>query len=212
MPRVTITVPDKNAQPYRFQLDRQVVTLGRGSENDIAIDCGSVSVKHAEMVRIEGGYELRDVGSTNGIKLEGERKSVIPLRNGATVKLGDVAFDFQLSDEEREALAREKPPTESPIVREPEESGSEKPERRPERKPVPARPTLVTQPSGSGFGMVVLFFILAAAAFFTGLAIRHSKETGGSLLDAMGNKGKTPAPAAEQAPAAPPAPAAPAAE
>jgi oligopeptide transport system permease protein len=50
--------------------------------------------------------------------------------------------------------SREKPPTESPIVREPEESGSEKPERRPERKPVPARPTLVTQPSGSGFGMV----------------------------------------------------------
>ena len=51
MPRVTITVPDKNAQPYRFQMDREVVTLGRGSENDIAIESGSVSLYHAEMHR-----------------------------------------------------------------------------------------------------------------------------------------------------------------
>jgi pSer/pThr/pTyr-binding forkhead associated (FHA) protein len=56
MPRVTITVPDRTPQPYRFQLDRRVVSLGRGSDNDIAIDCGSVSVRHAEMVRVDGGY------------------------------------------------------------------------------------------------------------------------------------------------------------
>ena len=104
MPRVTITVPDSNPQPYRFQLDRRVATLGRGSNNDIVIDCGSVSVSHAEMRRIEGGYELRDLDSTNGIKLDGERMPVIPLRSGLSVKLGDVAFDFQLSDEECEAL------------------------------------------------------------------------------------------------------------
>ena len=103
MPRVTITVPDKMPQPYRFPLDRQVVMIGRGSENDIAIDCGSISVRHAEMVRIEGGYELRDLGSTNGIKLDGRRSDAIALRHGATVRLGDVAFDFQLSEEERDA-------------------------------------------------------------------------------------------------------------
>ena len=69
MPRVTITVPEKTAQPYRFHLDSEVVTLGRGSDNDIAIDSGSVSVKHAEMRRTVGCFELRDAGSTNGIKL-----------------------------------------------------------------------------------------------------------------------------------------------
>lgn len=215
MPRVTITVPDKNAQPYRFQLDRQVVTLGRGSENDIAIDCGSISVKHAEMVRVEGGYELRDVGSTNGIKLDGERMKVIPLRSGATVRLGDVAFDFQLSEEERGALTREKPMPESPIIREPATPASDGP---PRRLPVPPRPTLVTQSSNSGgLFMVLLFFVLAVAAFFSGLSIRHGKETGGSLWDAISNKGKpasetaTPAePATPAVPAAPAAPAAPA--
>src|SRR5690606_14600509 len=104
MPRVTITVPDRNPQPYRFQLDRQAVNMGRGSDNDIVIEDGSVSVRHAVMERIEGGYQLRDLGSTNGIKLDGRASQIIPLRHGLSVKIGDVAFDFTLSDDEREAL------------------------------------------------------------------------------------------------------------
>jgi len=178
MPRVTITVPDKNAQPYRFQLDRQVVTLGRGSENDIPIESGSVSVNHAEMRRIEGGYELIDIGSTNGIKLDGVRQQVIPLRSGATVKLGDVAFDFLLTDEEREALARERPPEESPILREYEEKPQER---------IAKQRALQAAPSSKGFDLagVLMFLILAAAAFFAGLAVRYQKDTSTSLISAM---------------------------
>jgi pSer/pThr/pTyr-binding forkhead associated (FHA) protein len=176
MPRVTITVPDTNPQPYRFQLDRRVVTLGRGSNNDIVIDCGSVSVSHAEMRRTEGGYELRDLDSTNGIKLDGERMPVIPLRSGLSVKLGDVAFDFQLSDEECEALEREKPAEESPILREPEAP--------PRMKRVAAHPHPEMEHAGSG-GPFIWFLVLAAMAFLTGMAVRHHKETGGSLFQAV---------------------------
>ena len=176
MPRITITVPEKNAQPYRFQLDRQTVTLGRGSDNDIAIESGSVSVHHAEMRRIEGGYELHDVGSTNGIKLDGIRYEEIPLRSGATVKIGDVSFDFQLSDEECEALTREKPPQPSPITREAEIPAA------------PPAPPASAASGGSGFGATLIFLILAAAAFFAGLAIRHQKDTGKSLIEAIQTK------------------------
>ncbi len=185
MPRVTITVPEKNAQPYRFQLDRQVVTLGRGSDNDIAIECGSVSVNHAEMHRIKGAYELRDAGSTNGIKLNGVRQDMIPLRSGATLKLGDVAFDFLLTDEELEALAREKPPEESPIVREAEEMSKIKADPRASRKPAEYA---TSKSSGVGFGAILTFIILAAAAFFAGLEIRHKKETGRSLVEDLREK------------------------
>lgn len=180
MPRVTITVPDKNAQPYRFQLDREVVTLGRGSENDIAIDSGSVSVNHAEMRRVKGGYELHDVGSTNGIKLDGLRLLSIPLRNGAEVYIGDVAFDFMLTEEELEALAPEKPggSTQSSIVRDEEVSPSVP---KPSRQPT----TYVATSSGGGFGATLLFVLFAVIAFYAGLAIRHQKATGGSLLDAI---------------------------
>ncbi len=187
MPRVTITVPGKTPQPYRFQLDRESVTLGRGSENDIAIDCGSVSVKHAEMRRISGGYELRDLGSTNGIKSGDERRIVIPLHNGLPVTLGDVEFDFLLTDEELETLSHEQPQSEEHIPLPPLK---EEPRQRPVRE--------LQTSGGSGFGSFVLFLILAAVAFAAGLAMRFQKETGGSLVEAIKAKN-----AAVEAPANP---------
>lgn len=188
MPRVTITVPDKTAQPYRFQLDRQVVTMGRGSENDIAIDSGSVSVNHAEMRRIDGGYELRDTGSTNGIKLDGVRHEVIPLTSGITVKLGDVAFDFLLSDEELGSLSREQRAVELPLSR---ATPNDLPPIQESAADKIARQRATYAPAGSGgvgFGSVVMFLILAAAAFFAGLAVRHQKETGRALIEDMQSK------------------------
>lgn len=218
MPRVTITVPDRTPQPYKFQLDRQLVSIGRGSVNDIAIDCGSVSVKHAEMARVEGGYELRDLASTNGTKLDGERREVIQLRNGLSVKLGDVSFDFQLSDEEREALSREKPFEESPIVREEEREGEAEEKPKQVRRAAPRKPVVVdTSEGGGGFLMFLLFLLFAGIAFFAGLSIRYYKDTGGSLFEAIQTRSKTlksnqdaakPAPVPAPAdPAAAPAPA-----
>jgi len=198
MPRVTITVPEKNAQPYRFQLDRGVVTLGRGSENDIPINCGSISVKHAEMCRIPGGYELRDLGSTNGIKLDGERCEVIPLRSGMSAKLGDVSFDFSLTDEELEILAREKPADDSPVVREPELP----PLDLPPAKSAPPHSHVPEDSERMGSFMILLFFVLAVAAFVAGMAVRFQRETGGSMLDAILTRGEnTTAPAKADAPA-----------
>ena len=187
MPRVLITIADRTPQPYRFLLDRQKVNLGRGSDNDIVIDDGSASVKHAAMERIDGGYQLRDLGSTNGIKLDGERKEIIPLRHGLTVKIGDVSFDFTLTEEEREALAREKPQQESPIVREPAEApvkGSLKP---PPGGAVRQQVIYESQPSASAsFFMTLFFLILAAGAFWLGMEFRHQKENKGrSLMEDM---------------------------
>jgi predicted component of type VI protein secretion system len=186
MPRVTITVADRTPQPYRFQLDRLKVNMGRGSENDIVIDDGSVSVRHAVMERLEGGYQLRDLGSTNGIKLEGLQREIIPLRHGLSVKIGDVSFDFTLTEEEREALAREKPPVESPIVRE-EPAAAVAAAAGPRRPAGPPRVIVQSsQPSAAAsFFMTLLFLALAAGAFFVGLTVRHQKDTGHSLIESM---------------------------
>ncbi|MCW1925314.1 FHA domain-containing protein [Luteolibacter arcticus] len=192
MPRVTITVADRTPQPYRFLLDRMKVNMGRGSENDIVVDDGSVSVRHAVMERIDGGYQLRDLGSTNGIKLEGIQKEIIPLRHGLSVKIGDVAFDFTLTEEEREALAREKPPEESPIIKEQAAAAAAVADGGPRRGAAGpgAGPQRVivqsSQPSAAAsFFMTLLFLLLAAGAFFVGMTVRHEKETGRSLLEAM---------------------------
>ena len=107
MPRVTITVLEKSPQPYRFDLHREIVTVGRGQDNDIVVGCGSVSGKHSEMRRVKGGYQLIDVGSTNGIKVDGIRHQTVVLHTGMTVKLGDVEFVFILNEEELAVLAYE---------------------------------------------------------------------------------------------------------
>lgn len=211
MPRVIITVPDQTPQPYRFQLDRQSVQLGRGSENDIAINCGSVSVRHAVMERIEGGYQIRDLDSTNGTKLDGQRLAIIPLRDGLSVKLGDVSFDFSLTDEEKAALTREKPAMESAIT--PEDPSTVKPRSAPDRGPI-RRPSpqvhIATSNPVQTLLMTVVFLILAALAFYVGLSIRHQKETNHSLLESISDKGKTEAPAETAPPTDPATPAAPA--
>lgn len=206
MPRITITVPEKTPQPYRFQLDRTTVTLGRGSENDIAIDSRSVSVKHAEMVRVEGGYELRDMGSTNGIKLDGERQEVIQLKNGLFVALGDVGFDFLLNDEELEILQREKPESavdeETPEeLDEPSQTDDDDPKPKKKIRPKAAAQSSGSDGNGGGCAMILLFLILAAAALFAGMAVRYQKDTGSSLIDAIRNRGKVLVPAANEKPA-----------
>ncbi|MES2981627.1 MAG: FHA domain-containing protein [Verrucomicrobiota bacterium] len=117
MPRVTITLPDKSPQPYRFDLKREIVTIGRGQDNDIVAGCGSVSGKHSEMHRVKGGYQLIDVGSTNGIKIDGIRHQTVVLHTGMVVKLGDVEFGFSLSEEELDVLALESEPT-KPVIKE----------------------------------------------------------------------------------------------
>ena len=199
MPRVLITVPEKTAQPYRFSLDRKIVSIGRGSENDIVIDSGSVSGKHAEMHRVEGGYELADLGSTNGIKCDGSRQQKVALRSGMMVKLGDVAFEFTLSGEELEAIGHERPML-PPILKEAEvEAPAQNEKAGGEPVPSPPRQVAVRQSAGTGFGMVFLFLLLAAGCFFAGLAIRHQKDTGEPLIKAIVNKGQ----AEEEAPAPP---------
>lgn len=169
-----------------------VVTIGRGSDNDITIESGSVSVHHAEMQRITGGYQLRDIGSTNGIKLDGVRYETIPLVNGNTVTIGEVAFDFSLSEDEMRTLALEKPSGPSPVIKEPEIA-------RPASQPRKEVIYVPVNSGGSGFSGILVFLILAAISFFVGLAVRHQKETGSSLIDAIKAK-----PAASQsAPALP---------
>ena len=107
MPRIVITVPDQPPQRYRFDLHREAVRLGRGLENDITIECGSISANHAVMERIPGGFRLRDLDSLNGTKLDGTPKPLIRLANGLTLALGDVQFEFSLTKDEETSLASE---------------------------------------------------------------------------------------------------------
>lgn len=186
MPRVLITVSEQTPQPYRFDLDRSVVKIGRGSDNDISINCRSVSVHHAVMERVPGGYQLRDLESTNGTKLAGTRLAIIELTDGLSAKLGDVTFDFSLTIEEQSTLALEAPPKNTHYEEQAEIPEPQPAPRTPRRQSKPATPT--GNPASYNLWMFFAFLIFAALAFFIGLSIRHKKEMQQPLLKSMSQK------------------------
>ena len=200
MPRITITVPDHDPQPYRFSLDRQIVHFGRADDNDIVIDCGSISSEHAVMERVTGGYVLTDLGSTNGIKHNGTEVKKVQLRNGQNIELGDVDFEFMLSEEELSALKLEDPASQLPPLDDDEmETPShvsavkeDKPMPEQLRKSEPSHPPRsihalphMTAPKPPSGVINFLIGLAAALAFTIGVAMHFEKATGESLMDTL---------------------------
>ena len=66
------------------------VTVGRTDRNDINIPDKPVSRKHGEIYFEDGSYHIRDLGSQNGIRLDGKRVSMdgVPLQDGVEIQLG----------------------------------------------------------------------------------------------------------------------------
>lgn len=79
---------------------RTVVTgdpfvIGRSRECDLVLDDPNVSRRHAELRREDGGWVVQDLGSTNGIKLNGRRSRGGPLSPGDEITLGLSRLTFE---------------------------------------------------------------------------------------------------------------------
>ena len=72
------------------------VVLGRSREADIVVDDPNVSRKHAELRRDDSGWQIVDLGSTNGIKVNGRRAEHHALTPGDRVTLGVTDLTFEL--------------------------------------------------------------------------------------------------------------------
>ena len=78
----------------RFLLDADVTTAGRHPESDIFLDDVTVSRRHAEFAREDGGFVVRDVGSLNGTYLNRERIDAARLAGGDEVQIGKYRLVF----------------------------------------------------------------------------------------------------------------------
>ena len=72
----------------RFLLDADLTTVGRHPSSDIFLDDVTVSRKHAQFRREDGGFVVRDVGSLNGTYVNRERIDVAPVHTGDEVQIG----------------------------------------------------------------------------------------------------------------------------
>jgi hypothetical protein len=81
----------------RYVLDGPTAVLGRSRECDCVIDDQNVSRRHAELRRNSSGdWQIVDLGSTNGVKVNGRRVDTSRLAPGDEVSLGTVTFIFDI--------------------------------------------------------------------------------------------------------------------
>lgn len=72
-----------------------MLTLGRGTQDDLWLSDPSVSKRHAVLQWEHGTYRLQDCGSTNGTLVNGQLiDGPVELQDGDTIGLGDVHFAF----------------------------------------------------------------------------------------------------------------------
>ena len=70
------------------------LTIGRQSANDIALPDRSVSRRHAIVGRVKGQTVVKDLGSRNGIYVNGQKVEKSILSSGDRLKVGDVSLRF----------------------------------------------------------------------------------------------------------------------
>lgn len=96
----TLVIPVKGQSP---------VTFGRGPQNAVILPFAAMSKAHGEL-KLEGGaWSLKDIGSKNGSFVDGGRVpqgAFVGLRDGASIRFGDVTAKFMLAPTFRADLKR----------------------------------------------------------------------------------------------------------
>src|SRR5579859_332403 len=84
------------SSPQReYSLDKLTVAIGSHPSNDLVIDDTTVSRRHATTTRKADGFELADLGSTNGTFVNGRQvRKPVTVKSGDEIKFGSARFAF----------------------------------------------------------------------------------------------------------------------
>lgn len=78
-----------------YAIDQEQFVIGRGSKySDLPIKDANISRRHCAIVRRDGGYFVKDLGSTNGVEFNGERVDNHKIEEGTLYRLCDHELRF----------------------------------------------------------------------------------------------------------------------
>ena len=77
-----------------FPIESEGLTIGRKADNKVAIENASVSGHHAIIARDGEHYTLRDLGSTNGTRVNSHETKEAVLKPKDLIQFGSVEFLF----------------------------------------------------------------------------------------------------------------------
>ena len=93
MPKLILTTETQGKVAYEFTED--LVTIGRAPDNMIVIDDPSVSSRHAQLELIGEIYRIKDLGSTNGTRVNGTPITESNVRFDDRLRFGGVDVRFE---------------------------------------------------------------------------------------------------------------------
>jgi predicted component of type VI protein secretion system len=108
-----VLVPVESGKP--IVLDKPIVLVGRHPDCDaVILNSRKISRKHCAIALVNNCFVVRDLGSMNGIWINGNRVDVqSPLRFGDELMVGDVRYCLQA---EASAKSKPKPNDNSPVT------------------------------------------------------------------------------------------------
>ena len=95
----SLVVLSGGLQGTDYPIERASTVVGRGPDVDLAFDDETLSRQHASIEFADGGLRLRDLGSLNGVCINGGVVKSVELKHGDRFQLGDLTF--QLIHEKR---------------------------------------------------------------------------------------------------------------
>jgi len=91
----TLYIYPKEGNPWKLEVDKEAVSIGRAQGNDVTIADPSCSSRHAYIERAGGGFVIRDAGSKNGTFVNGRRiECPAVLSQGDEIALGSATVTF----------------------------------------------------------------------------------------------------------------------
>lgn len=167
-----------------FALDAERVLLGRDPSADVRFDAErdrKVSARHAELVRLDGGWRIRDLGSTNGTFRNGGRiASDAPLQPGDRIMLGEGGPALLVHFE----APPPPPPPPPPPSHPPAAGGAGAPQR---VAPPARRLSLRARNIAVGTGLVLLAAIGIAFTMTALVRARDAQRSAGGAADTTGS-------------------------
>lgn len=99
--RAALVVLEGASAGAEYEIRENGVTVGRGPGVDIAVPDQAMSKTHAAFEPAANGVRVRDMGSTNGIAVNGARVDAADLKHGDRIEIGAHVFQFLLESAER---------------------------------------------------------------------------------------------------------------
>lgn len=91
-------------------LDKPILLLGRHGECDIQLNSRKVSRRHCCIAQVNDYLVVRDLGSTNGVRINGQRVLEGKLNGGDELTVGNFRYQVYLDTPGSSAEPRSTPP------------------------------------------------------------------------------------------------------